>query len=106
MPRGFDEAMNRVTTLLRDCAAHAGVRLRGIGIGSAGPVDTVTGRLGNVNNLPGWEGGNPVEVLSRAFGVPAALENDADAAALGELRWGAGKAKSRFSMWWWEPELA
>src|SRR5271169_6387759 len=96
VPRGFDDAMGRVTKLLGECTERAGAKLRGIGIGSAGPVDTTTGRLGNVNNLPGWEGGNPVEVLSRAFGVPAALENDADAAALGELRWGSGKSKSRF----------
>ena len=95
VPRGFDEAMSRVTALLREATERAGVKLRGIGIGSAGPVDTTTGRLGNVNNLPGWEGGNPVEVLSRAFGVPAAIENDANAAALGELRWGSGKSKSR-----------
>jgi glucokinase len=96
VPRGFDEAMGRVRRLLQECTERAAVKLRGIGIGSAGPVDTTTGRLGNVNNLPGWEGGNPVEVLSRAFGVQAALENDADAAALGELRWGSGKSKSRF----------
>src|SRR5271166_1836008 len=96
VPRGFDDAMRRVVTLLRECTEVAGVKLCGIGIGSAGPVDTLTGRLGNVNNLPGWEGGNPVEILSREFGVPAALENDADAAALGELRWGSGKSKSRF----------
>lgn len=95
VPRGFNEAMGRVTTLLREAAERAGLKLRGIGIGSAGPVDTTTGRLGNVNNLPGWEGGNPVEVLSRSFGVPAAMENDANAAALGELRWGSGKSKSR-----------
>jgi len=87
--------MRRVTGLLRKCADRAAVKLHGIGIGSAGPVDTITGQLGNVNNLPGWQGGNPVEVLAREFGVPAALENDADAAALGELRWGAGKSKSR-----------
>jgi glucokinase len=92
---GFDDAMRRVTNMLRKCAELAAVRLQGIGIGCAGPVDSKTGRLGNVNNLPGWEGGNPVEVLSRAFGLPAALENDADAAALGELRWGAGKSKAR-----------
>ena len=95
VPRGFDDAMGRVTALLREAAEHAGVKLRGIGIGSAGPVDSTTGRLGNVNNLPGWEGGNPMEVLARAFGVPAAIENDANAAALGELRWGSGKSKSR-----------
>jgi glucokinase len=96
VPRGFDHAMHQVKVLLSQCAERAEAKLHGIGIGCAGPVDTVTGALGNVNNLPGWKGGNPVEVLSRQFGVPAALENDADAAALGELHWGAGRAKSRF----------
>ena len=94
--RGFDHAMRQVTTMLRQCAERAGIKLRGIGIGCAGPVDSASGALGNVNNLPGWKGGNPVDILSRAFGVPAALENDADAAALGELRWGAGRSKARF----------
>ncbi len=93
--RGFDDAMRQVTALLRQCAEQAGVKLRGIGIGCAGPLDSATGTLGNVNNLPGWKSGNPVEILSREFGVTAALENDADAAALGELRWGAGRAKTR-----------
>jgi len=95
VPSGFADAMRRVTRLLRECELRAGVKVHGIGIGSAGPVDTSTGRLGNVNNLPGWEGGNLIEVLSREFGLPTALENDADAAALGELRWGAGKSKAR-----------
>jgi glucokinase len=75
---------------------RAKTKLHGIGIGSAGPLDSATGVLGNMNNLPGWAGGNPVEFLSREFGVPAALENDADAAALGELHWGSGKSRSRF----------
>lgn len=96
VPRGFDDAMKRVTALLRRCEEQTGGKVRGIGIGSAGPLDIVAGTLGNVNNLPGWEGGNPVNILSHEFGVPVALENDADAAALGELRWGAGKSRSRF----------
>ncbi len=96
VPRGFDHAMRQVAALLAQCAEQAGVKLRGIGIGCAGPVDSVTGKLGNVNNLVGWQGGNPIEVLAREFGVPVAMENDADAAALGELYWGAGKKKTRF----------
>ena len=94
--RGFDHAMRQVTTLLRQCAERAEVKLHGIGIGCAGPLDSATGTLGDVNNLPGWKGGNPVNILSREFGAAAALENDADAAALGELRWGAGRSKTRF----------
>ncbi|HVM92636.1 MAG TPA: ROK family protein [Terriglobales bacterium] len=94
--RGFEHAMQRAARLLRDCGKRAGEKIEGIGIGSAGPVDPETGRLGNVNNLPGWEDGNPVQFFSREFGVPAALENDADAAALGEVRWGASRAKTRF----------
>jgi len=92
---GFDHAMRQVTTLLHQCAERAEVKLHGIGIGCPGPLDSATGALGNVNNLPGWKGGNPVGILSREFGVAAALENDADAAALGELHWGAGKLKTR-----------
>ncbi len=94
--RGFDDAMLRVAMLLRQCLEQAEVELHGIGIGCAGPLDSGTGILGDLNNLPGWKGGNPVEILSREFGVPAALENDADAAALGELHWGAGKSRTRF----------
>jgi glucokinase len=82
--------------MLHQSAERAEVKLHGIGIGCAGPLDSVTGTLGNVNNLPGWKGGNPVNILSREFGVTTALENDANAAALGELRWGAGKSKTRF----------
>ncbi len=93
--RGFDHAMQQVAALLHQCAKQASAKLRGIGIGCAGPLDSKTGILGNVNNLPGWKGGNPAEILSREFGVAAALENDADAAALGELRWGAGRSKTR-----------
>jgi glucokinase len=96
VPRGFDDAMQRVAVLLAECLEQSESKLRGIGIGCAGPVDSVTGKLGNVNNLAGWKGGNPVDVLTREFGVPVAMENDADAAALGELYWGTGRNKTRF----------
>jgi len=94
--RGFDDAMRRVTALLLQCEERAGVKLEGIGIGCAGPLDSRTGILGDVNNLRCWSGSNPVNVLSREFGLSVALENDANAAALGELRWGAGRSKTRF----------
>jgi glucokinase len=93
--RGFDHAMREISALLCQCAQRTGAKLLGIGIGCTGQVDPVTGELGAVHNLPGWEGGNPVLFLSREFGVPVALENDADAAALGELCWGCEKSQTR-----------
>jgi glucokinase len=95
VPQGFNRAMQQVNETLARCADQAGVKLQGIGIGCTGPVDPLTGALGEVNTLPGWEGGNPVELLSAEFKVPAAMENDADAAALGEAAWGTGKGKAR-----------
>jgi glucokinase len=86
--------MQRVIEMLAHSASQCGVKLQGIGIGCTGPVDPLTGLLGNVNTLPGWEGGNPVERLSAEFNVPVAMENDADAVALGEAVWGDGKGKT------------
>ena len=90
---GFDAAMERVTAMLGAVRAKAGVELCGIGIGCTGPVDPISGDIGVVDFLPGWTGRNPVERLSAAFGLSVAMENDADAAALGEAEWGAGRGK-------------
>ena len=94
--RGLVDGLGRIMTMLREIAARAGVKLRGIGVGCTGPVDPLSGTIGDVEFLPGWEGANLTGELSRTFNVPAAIENDADAAALGETAWGAGRGAPRF----------
>ncbi len=71
------------------------MEITGIGIGSTGPIDPFAGQIGDVNFLPGWQGSNIVEDLGRLFQVKVTMENDADAAALGEAGWGAGRNKNR-----------
>jgi len=93
MERGPANARDRILQILHKQVLETGAGLTGIGIACTGPVDPITGELGDVNTLPGWQGWNPVRELADAFGVTAALENDADAAALGEARWGAGQGK-------------
>jgi glucokinase len=88
---GFEAAMRRIVELFEQLAPDAARKLAGIGVGCTGPVDPFTGEIGHVANLPSWQGGNPVASLERHFGVRVVLENDADAAALGELTWGAGR---------------
>ena len=91
--RGPAHARDRIVKELRKQLVETGAELMGIGIACTGPVDPITGELGDVPTLPGWQGWNPLRELADAFGVTVALENDADAAALGEARWGAGKGK-------------
>ena len=93
--RGYADGLARIENMLRETARAAGGELRGIGIGSTGWVFPFTGKFGDVDFLPTWKGCNPVADLSRAFGVRAALENDGDAAALGEAAWGAARGKRR-----------
>ena len=89
--RGPERARDCMLKVMHELKADGG--FTGIGIGCTGPVDPVTGELGDVNTLPGWQGWNPMQELVEAFHVGVALENDADAAALGEARWGAGKGR-------------
>jgi glucokinase len=92
---GYRSAIDSVVQMLRSAEKRTGQKITGIGIGSTGPVYPLTGKIGDVNFFPNWNGENPVGDLERAFQVKVAIENDADAAALGEAGWGAGRNKSR-----------
>jgi glucokinase len=93
--RAYPDGLRRMVRMLREAAQKANTELSGIGIGSTGWVYPFTGEFGDVDFLPKWKGCNPVNDLAREFGVSVALENDGDAAALGEAAWGAGRGKSR-----------
>jgi glucokinase len=64
---------------------------RAVGVSFGGPVaaDNRTVRLSM--HIPGWEQAPLAEWLETEFGVPCAVANDADAAALAEYRFGAGR---------------
>lgn len=92
---GYRRAIDATIQMLRAAEKDSGQTITGIGIGSTGPVYPLTGMIGDVNFFPNWKGENPVNDLADAFQVSVAIENDADAAALGEASWGAGRDKSR-----------
>jgi glucokinase len=99
--RGPDNGISRMVNMLRQALSQAMAGqtdriLQGIGIGCTGPVYPALGTVGEVEFLRGWEGADLVEPLESEFGVPVALENDADAAALGEWAWGAGRGTQKF----------
>lgn len=65
--------------------------MRGIGICSPGPLDPHAGIVINPPNLPCWRNFPLAPSLSQIYGVPVKLDNDANAAALAETLWGAGR---------------
>lgn len=62
-----------------------------IGISCGGPLDAHRGMILSPPNLPGWDNVPIVSLLEKATGIPAYLQNDADACALAEWRHGAGR---------------
>lgn len=65
-----------------------------VGISCGGPLNAMTGILESPLHLPGWIDIPIVSLTESEFGLPAVLENDATAAALGEHRYGAGSGTS------------
>lgn len=62
----------------------------GVGIGSPGPLDRATGTVIETPNL-GWRNFPLRDLVANALGLPAELDNDANAATIGEWWVGAGK---------------
>ena len=62
----------------------------GMGIGFPGPLNAETGTIFNPPNLSGWDSVPLRDILENELKVPVAIENDANAAALGEWWKGAG----------------
>ena len=62
-----------------------------IGISCGGPLDSKKGIIMSPPNLPGWDNVHIVEMLTDKFGIPAYLCNDANACALAEWKYGAGR---------------
>jgi glucokinase len=78
--------------------ANCGIeRVKGIGVGAPN-ANYYTGNIEHAANLP-WKGVIPfAKIMSDKFGVPVALTNDANAAAIGEMTYGAARGMKDFIM--------
>ncbi|MDR3609827.1 MAG: ROK family protein [Ignavibacteriaceae bacterium] len=72
--------------------------LAGIGIGAPGIVSNKKGTVEYPPNLPGWKKINLGSIIKKEFNTKVLVENDANAAAIGEMIFGAGKNIGSFVM--------
>lgn len=101
-PTPARDGPNAVVAFLADLARKARALapgpVAGVGVSAGAPADAQTGRVFEAPNLPGWghdKGVALADLLSHALdGLPVRVENDANATALAEHRFGAGRGTS------------
>lgn len=80
-----------VDTLKMILERNPQIRLEAVGVSCGGPLDSKKGLIQCPPNLPNWDNIDVVTPFEKAFGVPTAVQNDANACGLAEWLWGAGK---------------
>src|SRR4051794_18047122 len=86
----FDRARELAAAALGDAGVDA-ARVIGAGVALPAPVDVVSGTVHAEGLLPGWAGILPAAELETRLGMPVQVENDANAGAIGEHLFGAGR---------------
>lgn len=91
---GPDHVVGRMVAAALEVIRVAGVakdRILGVGIGAPGAMSHKQGLIISPPNLPGWSNVPVRDMVAKGTGLPANLENDANAAAYGEFWAGGGK---------------
>lgn len=87
---GPDAVLERICQTAEQIVPKDG-RVQAIGVSAPGPLDPFNGVVLGAPNLPGWDRVPLRDILSARFDVPVVVGNDANLAALGEHRFGAGR---------------
>src|SRR5437763_7680182 len=85
--RGLQALLSAIAQVLPECASS----IAGIGICAPGPLDPKTGVILNPPNVPCWRNFPLAQEVRNQYSVSVKVDNDANAAALAEPRWGAAR---------------
>ncbi len=92
--RGPEYALQLLFDMVHETIELAGLEptaISAIGVSCGGPLDTETGIVYSPPNLPGWDALPLKSQLESEFQIPVTIENDANASALAEYRFGGGR---------------
>jgi len=88
---GPDPAIDRIIALIDEGKQLLDAEVEAIGVSCGGPLDRETGVIRRPPNLSTWDDVPIADLLTNAFGVPCHVENDANAGAVAEHQFGAGR---------------
>jgi glucokinase len=102
---GPQDVAAEIVKAVKTACAEAGTEssaLAGVGVGSPGIVDPVSGAVTSARNLPDWDGTFPLgETLAKVLGTTVRVGNDVQVATEGEFHLGAGRPyKSLLGVFW------
>ena len=94
-----EETIRKLAETVKEYIAANGLenKIAGIGLGSPGTLDIKNGVVNYANNL-GWENLHVADIFHEILPYPVRLTNDANAASLGEAKFGAGKSYDNIIM--------
>jgi len=90
LDRSLDQVYRAVEGLLKGSRIDM-KKIEGIGVCAPGPLDPFKGIVHNPPNLPGWKDVPLVSLIRKKFRKRTKLENDANAAGMAEVIWGAAR---------------
>lgn len=88
---GLEAVLDRIETAIRAVAGDDLGSVAAVGIAAPGPIDPYSGLLLRAANLPGWVDVPLRRLIEERIGRPTFIGNDANLAALGEWKFGAGR---------------
>ncbi len=96
--KGPKKVIANLISGINELTNNSKFKITGIGIGCPGVVTPGKGIVEKPPNLPGWDKVNIGKIISKEFKKPVFVDNDANAAAIGELTFGSGKKYKSFIM--------
>lgn len=96
---GYEYTVNNIKQAIRDLMKETNTTtsdIEGIGFDFPGQVDCKTGVVKLAPNIPGWVNVPIAQMIEDEFHIPTRIDNDVRCAALGELKFGAGRGCENF----------
>lgn len=92
--RGYEAVVAELISSARELLERNGISSGDVlacGVSCGGPLNSETGVIMRPPNLPDWDNVPLADIVSRELGIPCKIRNDADACALAEWQFGAGR---------------